>query len=192
MNVVEVTPRDMKIKAKRLRRSGLVPGVIRGAGFGEGLPVQLPVRAAGRLRRTKRAGSVVDVQIGEKRFPALIRELEYDSARDEIVQISFETLAEGKKVNGAAEVILINRDKARGSAELTLRSVPHAAEPAFLLDTVKLDLAGLAPDTVLTVGELPAFQSDRIELRVDPDTIILRVKERKRAFAAAESEEDEE
>ncbi|HBI91549.1 MAG TPA: 50S ribosomal protein L25/general stress protein Ctc, partial [Terrisporobacter glycolicus] len=32
--------------------------------------------------------------------------------------------------------------------------------------------------TVLTVGEIPELNSDKIELQIDPDSIVLRVSER--------------
>ncbi len=181
MNTIMAKMRDPSAKAKQLRRVGIVPCVINGAGLTESLSVQIDQSTARQLKRTKRNGSKVNVQLNGKTYPSLIKDLEYNSLNDEIVHICFHVLDTGKKFNSVADIVLVNKDKVAGVLEQIQMQVPHAAEPEYLLDTVKVDLENMPIGTTLRIGDIPEFQSDKIELQVDAGNIILRINDKKRA-----------
>ncbi|WP_342759848.1 hypothetical protein [Kineothrix sedimenti] len=58
--------------------------------------------------------------------------------------------------------------------------IPHAAEPEYLLDTVTVNLENMPIGTILTIGNIPEFQSDKIELQADAGNIVLRNSDKKR------------
>lgn len=175
--------RDPAAKAKQLRRSGIVPCVIYGATLTESLCTQIDQSTARQLKRTKRNGSKVKIQIDGKSYPTLIKDLEYNSLNDEVIHISFHVLDAGKKFNSVADIILLNKDKVVGVLEQMLMKVPHAAEPEYLLDTVTVDLENMPIGTMLTIGDIPEFQSDKIDLQVDSSNLVLRISDKKRAEA---------
>ena len=183
MDIIMAEMRNPETKAKQLRRSGIIPCVISGADLKESLSIQLDQNTARQLKRTKRNGSKVDIQADGKIYHTLIRDLEYNSLNDAIVHISFLVLDAAKKVNSVADIVLLNKDKVQGVLEQMQMKVPHAAVPQYLLDTVTVDLAGVPIGTTITVGDIPEFQSDKIELQVDPDSIVLRIRDKKRADA---------
>ena len=92
METIQANLRDVHAKAKQLRRSGIVPCSIYGAGLEESLSIQVSSSDARQLKRTKRTGSLVDVLVEKKRYHALIKDLEYNNLNDEIVHISFQSL----------------------------------------------------------------------------------------------------
>ena len=181
MDIIKAKMRDPAAKAKQLRRLGNIPCVIGGAGLKESLSVQIDQVTAKQLKRTKRNGSKVDIQVDGKIYHTLIKELEYNSMNDSIAHISFHVLEVGKKINSVADIVLLNKDKVQGVLEQMQMRVPHAAEPEYLLDTVTVDLDGVINGTTLTIGDIPEFQSDKIELQVDPSIIVLRISDKKRA-----------
>ena len=181
MDSIQANLRDVEVKAKQLRRSGFVPCAIYGAGLEESLSVQISSSEARLLRKTKRTGSLVDVQVEGKRYHTLIKELDYNSINNEIVHISFQSLEKGKKANSVADIVLLNKDKAQGVLEQIQMQIPHAAEPEYLLDTVTVDLEDCPIGTVITVGDIPEFQSNNVELQTDPNSIVLRISEKKRS-----------
>lgn len=189
MDIIQAEMRNPAAKAKQLRRSGIIPCVIGGAELKEPLLIQIDQNTARQLKRTTRAGSKVDIQVDGKIYHTLIKDFEYNSLNDAIVHISFYILGAGKKVNSVADIILLNKDKVQGVLEQMQLKVPHAAEPEYLLDTVTIDLNGVPIGTTLTIGDIPAFQSDKIELQADPDSIVLRIRDRKRAEANTETAE---
>lgn len=124
---------------------------------------------------------MVDIQVEGKRYHTLIKELDYNSINNEIVHISFQSLEKGKKANSVADIVLLNKDKVQGVLEQIQMQIPHAAEPEYLLDTVTVDLEDCPIGTVITVGDIPEFQSNNVELQTDPNSIVLRISEKKRS-----------
>ena len=183
MDIIQAEMRDPAAKAKRLRRSGIIPCVLNGAELRESLLIQIDQNTARQLKRNKRDGSKVDIRADEKVYHTLIKDLDYNSLDDSIVHISFQILDAAKKVNSVADIILLNKDKVQGVLEQMQLKVPHAALPEYLLDTVTIDLAGVPIGTTLTIGDIPEFQSDKIELQADPGSIVLRISDKKRAGA---------
>lgn len=185
MDIIKAEMRDPAAKAKQLRRSGIIPCVLNGAELKESLLIQINQNTARQLKRTKQDGSKVDIQADGKVYHTLIKDLNYSSLDDSIVHISFQVLDAVKKVNSVADIILLNKDKVQGVLEQMQLKVPHAALPEYLLDTVTIDLAGVPIGTTLTIGDIPEFQSDKIELQADPVSIILRIRDKKRAAASS-------
>lgn len=185
MDIIKAEMRDPAAKAKQLRRSGIIPCVLNGAELKESLLIQINQNTARQLKRTKQDGSKVDIQADGKVYHTLIKDLNYSSLDDSIVHISFQVLDTVKKVNSVADIILLNKDKVQGVLEQMQLKVPHAALPEYLLDTVTIDLAGVPIGTTLTIGDIPEFQSDKIELQADPVSIILRIRDKKRAAASS-------
>ena len=180
MDMIHADMRKADVKAKQLRRSGIIPCVIYGSGLEESLSIQIDQSTALHLKRTKRNGSMVDIQVDGKTYHTLIKDMEFDNLLDEVVHISFYLLEAGKKVNSVADIVLLNKDKVQGILEQIQMQIPHAAEPDYLLDTVTIDLDGRPAGTVILVEDIPEFTSDRIELRTDPGGIVLRINDKKR------------
>jgi len=183
MYTITAQTRDPKAKAHQLRRSGFVPCVIYGAQLPQSLSIQLTRGEAEQLRRDRRTGSKIGIQLGGTTYPTLIKELDFNTLTSEIIHVSFQLLERGKKINSVADIVLLNRDTVPGVLELMQLRVPHAAEPEYLLDTVAVDLENMPVGTTLTVGDISAFRSDKIELQSDPSAIVLRIRDKKRAEA---------
>ncbi len=180
MNTILAQKRDQAAKAKQLRRSGIVPCVIYGASLKESLSVQIDQSTARQLQRTKRNGSKVNIQVDGKTYPTLIKDLEYNGMNNEILHISFQVLDARKKFNSVADIVLLNKEKVAGILEQMQMQIPHAAEPEYLLDTVTVNLENMPIGTTLTIGDIPEFQSDKIELQADAGSIVLRISDKKR------------
>ena len=189
MEIIKAEMRDPAAKGKQLRRSGLVPCVISGAQLEQSLSVQVDQNTARQLKRTKRNGSKADIQVGDKVYHTLIKDLEYNNVTNSIIHICFQILAAGKKVNSVADIVLLNRDKVQGVLEQMQLQIPHCAEPEYLLDTVTIDLEGIAIGTTLTIGDIPEFQNENIEVQADPGNIVLRISPKKSAAVQVAEEE---
>lgn len=181
MDTIHAEMRTSNANSKQLRRLGFIPCVIYGANLTESLPIQMDLSTAQQLKRMKRNGSVVDVQVDGKTYHTLIKDMEFDYLIGEMIHVSFFVLEKGKKVNSIADVILLNKEKVRGVLEQIQMQIPHAAEPEHLVDTVTLDLDGKPAGTVILVSDIPELNNDNIELRTDPAGIVLRINDVKRA-----------
>lgn len=191
MESICVQKRDVTVKAKKLRRLGQVPGVIFGTAIEESIPIQLEERKARQLIRTKREGSRLEIEVEGQVIPVQIKEKRVYLLNNEIEHLSFQTLTRGEKVNSVIHIILANDDKVSGTIERMLLEIPYASMPRNMIDTVTLDLDGVRTGSVITVRDIPALMSDKIELKVDPDSIVLRISEPRRGIAHTEAEADQ-
>ncbi len=100
---------------------------------------------------------------------------------NEIEHISFQALQVDQKVNSVAHIFLKNADTVAGILEQMLFEVPYAALPKDMIDTVTVDLEGKAVGTVVTVEDIPEFQNACVEVQIKPDSMVLRISDKKRA-----------
>ncbi|MCC3866399.1 50S ribosomal protein L25/general stress protein Ctc [Terrisporobacter petrolearius] len=178
METINVQKRDFNLKAKKMRRLGLVPGDVFGSSLPESISIQMEETVARKLIRLKREGSKVMMNIDGKTLPVQIKEKSLNAVNNEILHISFQALTADEKVNSVIHIIVINDDKIAGILERIHLEIPYASLPKDMIDTITIDVDGMKAGAVLTVGEIPELNSDKIELQVDPDSIVLRVSER--------------
>lgn len=180
MNMITVTKRDEKRKAKQLRRSGLVPCCVYGGALSESISIQMEQNIATKLFRSKREGSKIHLKLDDQIIPAQIKKKTQSFENNEIQHISFEALSSDHKVNSVAHVILKNPEKIAGILDNILFEVPYASFPKDMIDTVTVDLETLPVGSVLLVKDIPEFQNENIDLQIDADSVILRIKDKKR------------
>ena len=74
MDMITVEKRDFAVKAKKLRRLGLVPGSVFGGPLREALALQLEEADARRLVEQKREGSKLKIVLDGQQIPVQIKE----------------------------------------------------------------------------------------------------------------------
>lgn len=94
---------------------------------------------------------------------------------------SFQALAADQKVNGIAHIFLKNADVVSGVLEQMIFEVPFSSLPVDMIDTVTIDLEGFPIGTLLTVNDIPEFRSERIELQIEKDTVVLGITDKDRS-----------
>ena len=185
MDVIKVEKRNEQAKANQLRRSGLVPCCVYGGDLTESLSIQMDQQSANKLFHTKRDGSKVGLDLDGSIIPVQIKE-KTQLMNGDAEHFSFQALSKGKTVNSVTHIFLKNAELVPGTLEQLLFEVPFASLPADMIDTVTIDLEGLPTGTVLTVKDIPEFQSDKIELQIKEDSMVLRIVDKKHAVANAE------
>lgn len=182
MDIVAVQKRDLAVKAKKLRRLGFIPCSVFGGTLKESVSVQLDEPTARKMIRMKREGSKLRVNLDGQVIPVQIKEKTINALNNEIVHIGFQMLEADQKVNSVIHIILKNTDLIAGTLEKLLLEIPYASLPADMIDTVTVDMEGMPVGSVLTVADIAELQSDKIELQVDPDSVVLRIRDVKRAI----------
>lgn len=181
MNVITVDRRDFTVKAKRLRRSGIVPGSVFGGSLQDSISIQMDEGVARRLIRCKREGSKLKLDLDGQLIPVQIKEKEINTLNNEILHISFQALKADQKVNSVIHIILKNTEKITESLEGMLLEIPYAAFPEDMIDTITIDVDGMAVGTVVTVADIPELVSGKIDLQIDKEEIVLRISDKKHA-----------
>lgn len=136
-------------------------------------------QTANRLFHTKREGSQVGLELDGRVIPAQIKEKK-KMMSGQVEHFGFQALSANKKVNSVTHIFLKNTELCPAHwSRCSLRS--PSLPPADMIDTVTVDLDGMPAGTTLTFKDIPEFQSDKIELQIDADSMVLRIVDKKRA-----------
>ena len=191
MEIMEVSKRDMSIKAKKLRQNGLIPGHVYGGHLEESVLLQMDKNAVRQMLLHKHIGSRLTLSMDGQKLPVQIKDKDVDSMTGEIRNISFQALAADQKVNSICRIALLNTEKLTAMVEFMMTEISYASLPQDMVDTIEIDTDGMQIGTVITVGDLKELNNDKIDLMTDKDEIVLRISDPKR-YATAEPDEDAE
>ena len=192
MNTLKAEKRDMSIKAKRLRREGYVTGNVFGKEIKGSIPIKLEKSAVDRLLKIHRKGSQVMLDVDGESMDVLLKEINFNPLKGQVDEIDFQALVKGEKVQSVAEVILENHDKvASGVLQLLLEEVPYRALPGDLIEKVMVDVGNLKVGDSIKVGDLDMAKNEKVDLLIDPETIIVTVSESRNAVEEDTGEEAE-
>ena len=145
MITLKLEKRNPEVKAKKLRRDGFVCGVLYGKEMKESVPVQLPESVALGFIKANKEGSQVMLDLDGKQIDALVKNIDYDPMKKQVMALDFQALVAGETVATSVQVILENEDAAQGIVEQTLTEVHYKADPANMLDTIVIDFKTLSP-----------------------------------------------
>lgn len=179
MENIQVQKRDFTVKAKKLRRLGMVPGSVFGKSLPEAVSIQIEESVARKLVQQKREGSRLTLDMDGQMIPVQIKEKTMNTLNNEIVQLSFQALTEDEKVNSVIHIMLANDDKVPGQLERLLIEVPYSSLPKDMIDTITLNLEGIKRGESIMIKDIPELMSGKVDLHIDPEEIVVRVTEKK-------------
>ncbi len=191
MDSMNVQKRDFSVKAPKLRRLGFIPGSIFGKSLKESIPIQIEKAAAQKMDREKREGSRLTLKLGKQSYNVQVKEKSSHPVTGEILNINFQALTADEKVNSILHIEFINDDRLSGIVDKMIFEVPYSALPADMIDTVTVDMEGMQIGTVLHLKDIEELNTDKIELKMDPESIVVRITD-KLAVSLPEDEEAEE
>ena len=178
MITLKVEKRNPEVKAKKLRRDGFVCGVLYGKEMKESTPIQLTEPEALRFIKANKEGTQVMLDLDGKQVDALVKNIDYDPMKKQIMALDFQALVAGETVATSVQVILENEDAAQGIVEQTLNEVHYKADPANMLDTIVIDSKTLSPDVrEFHVKDLVIPEGKTVHITTPEDTLIFHIAE---------------
>ena len=178
MITLKVEKRNPEVKAKKLRRDGFVCGVLYGKEMKESTPIQLTEPEALRFIKANKEGTQVMLDLDGKQVDALVKNIDYDPMKKQIMALDFQALGAGETVATSVQVILENEDAAQGIVEQTLNEVHYKADPANMLDTIVIDFKTLSPDVrEFHVKDLVIPEGKTVHITTPEDTLIFHIAE---------------
>ena len=178
MITLKVEKRNPEVKAKKLRRDGFVCGVLYGKEMKESTPNQLTEPEALRFIKANKEGTQVMLDLDGKQVDALVKNIDYDPMKKQIMALDFQALVAGETVATSVQVILENEDAAQGIVEQTLNEVHYKADPANMLDTIVIDFKTLSPDVrEFHVKDLVIPEGKTVHITTPEDTLIFHIAE---------------
>jgi large subunit ribosomal protein L25 len=160
--------------ARRLRREGLVPGVIYG---GDGGPEHFAVDARILRNTLAHSGAILEVSIaGGKGVPVLVKDLQRHPVRGEAVHVDFLRVNMSEAIQTTVVLELTGADEAPGVVEggvlnQETRELNIEALPGDIPDSIVFDVSGMEMNATVLLTELSAPQG--VTLLDDPEDTVL-------------------
>ncbi len=166
-------------EVRRLRRQGLIPGVL----YGRGKPVSISVRER-ELRRalTGAAGlhSILDVEIDGhgKTHASILKDYQVDKIRGHITHVDLQEVRLDHPIHASVSVHLIGGEDAPGVREggvlsQPLRELDVEALPLEVPEHIDLDVSNMEIGGTLRIADVTV--PDGVTLLGDPETVLATV-----------------
>lgn len=192
MTTFKVQKREMDKKAKQLRREGFVTGNLFGKDIEGSIPLAIERKEAERIQRECLKGSQLFLELDGKKYDVLLKELDYNPMKNQIMEIDFQSLVKGEKVHTVAEIVLHHKDKVVGGMlEQHLTEISYKAVPDALIEKVDVDCSTLKLGDTLTVADLDIAKDKNIEIVTHLDAPVVSVIAPKGNAAEEETTEEE-
>lgn len=192
MNTLKAEKRSMDVKAKRLRREGYVTGNLFGREIEGSIPVKMHKPDVERLLKTNNKGSQILLDVDGQKYDVLIKEVDFNPMAGRVDELDFQALVSNEKVHSAAEIVLVNHDKIQtGVLQENLTEIAYTAYPSSLVDKVKVDVGEMKIGDVIYVKDLPIAEDKDIDLKTDPESVVVMLNA-VHSKGVPESEEDTE
>jgi large subunit ribosomal protein L25 len=159
---------------RRLRREGLVPGVVYGGGSGDSVSFKVDSRV---LRQVLVDGSaLIDLEVGGQTRPVIVKEQQLHPVRDEVMHIDLlevrldETIQTtvGVQVEGAEEAPGI---KEGGVLEHVTHQLNIEALPTSIPDSIVVDVSRMEIAATMHLSEVAAPEG--VTFLDDPEETII-------------------
>jgi len=178
---------DIKINAEKrilgkrsdlteLRKEGLIPGIIYGAGQ-KGIKISINARDYTReYKKTIGEVAFFDITVDGLTYKTFIKEKQINPLTREVVHIDFLELHKGKPITIE---VPINFDgeapgvKEGGVFEISIRSIQVTCLPKDIPDEIRIDISALNIGDSIHFGEIKL--SDDIETSISDETTIAAV-----------------
>jgi len=159
--------------ARRLRRSGLIPGIVYGGGQD---PVSFEVDDRTLRHVLASAGAVVDLSIdGAPGTPVVLKELTRHAVDGHTVHVDLLRVRLDQAIQATVAIVLIGEEqspgvKEGGVLEHVTREVTIEALPTEIPDSIEHDVSEMQIGETLTLEGLSATAS--VKFLDDPDVVI--------------------
>jgi large subunit ribosomal protein L25 len=189
---LSATKREIKGKqVKSARREGKLPAVIYGRTLKKPILIFLDTHETEQQMRHISATTLIDVVVGDDRYPALVRDSQRDVIYHHLLHLDFLAVSMTETLRTMVEVALIGEApavKEYGAILVTgFEEVEIECLPGDLPERLEIDVSGLENiGDSLAVGDLTI--PPNVTLLTDPEEMIVQVT----APMAAEPEEEEE
>ena len=160
--------------SKRLRQSGFVPAVIY-AQSQDTENVQLDLKEMENYLIYHGVGATLTLEVGNETKDVLIKDIQKTVLKNNLLHVDFQELIKGQKVNVNVHLRLVGKESI--DKELVIVENLHEVEmsvlPKDLIETIDVNIEGMAVGESIKVSDLKEFNDSRYEMYTDPEKIIV-------------------
>ncbi len=178
---------------KKLRKEGWVPAVLYGVNF-DSTSLSLDAREISKFVKAHGSGAKLTLDLDGTEEMAIIKNLQRDVIKDDILHIEFQHLSAGQSIKIALPISFEGEESF--AKNTVLQKVAHElmieALPKDLIDNISVDVSNMQVGDVFTVADLNATGYEGIKFLDDPETTIASLVEAQLQIEETDTEEVEE
>lgn len=167
--------------AKKLRRQGLIPGIIYGPHLQESIPVEVELSALKVVAHAVAEGNQIftlelENGSGERAREVLIRDAQYDVIRGDLQHLDFYAITRGEIIVATVDVKLVGETAVRkkgGVVEQIVREVEVECLPKDIPPRIDVHIEDLAIGTSLRVEDLSI--PENVKVLTHPDEVVVSI-----------------
>jgi len=180
---------------KKLRKEGIVPGVLYSPHDKENLILKVKNDELSKLLSAKSHG-LIDLEINDGKEKvsrlAIIKDLQYNSLKRQIVHVDFYGVTLKEKLTLEVDIELVGEPiglKEGGILQVELRKVEIKCLPSQMPDSLKADLSSLKVGDHISVGDMEIPEG--VEVLTELDRVVAAVVQPTKIEEVVEEEEVE-
>ena len=184
---------------KKIRRKGIIPGVVYGPGIEGAIPIEFELKNLQKLlREAEDKAFLVDLKIvkdgAQEEHIALLKEIQKDIITRQPIHVDFQKVDLTKEVTVSVEIELVGRPvgvEKGGILEQEMDEIEIVCLPTEIPDVIKVDVSHLDIGDSLHVGDI---KLEKGRILADPSLTVATVlapsaeEEGEEAEEAAEAE----
>lgn len=192
--MLDAPTRAVGEKAKMIRASGKVPGVVYGAGL-TGVSVSVDYQGFRRIYTKAGSNTIVNLNIDGKEHPVLVKDVVYDPVSDQYSHIDFMKIDMSKQVTASIKVEIVGISPAvknlGGILDIQKHEIKIKCLPKDLVHSVQVDVTPIVDfRTSIHVKDLSLPKSITVLDNLE-DTVVtatpIKIEEEKPVPTATES-----
>src|SRR3954463_11175832 len=183
---VDARPERGTRATRRLRREGIVPGVVYG-GTGQEDAVSFKVNARSLRHVLVDGSALIDLKVDGKTLPVIVKDRQLDPVRDEIIHIDLLEVRLDEKIQTQVGVHIEGAEEAPGIKEggvlehvthqLNIEALPTAIPEAIVVDVSGMEIAATMHLSEITPPEGVDFLDDPEETIIATVVVPTEVEE---------------
>jgi large subunit ribosomal protein L25 len=189
MITVKATRRSLGVRAKALRRRGMIPAVLYGAHL-DPIHVALPEPDVRRLFSQITRSTMVELQVDGETYRVFVKDVQIDPITMNFLHLDFYVPEAGRALEIAIPVKIEGEApgvKAGGVLEVIHPEIPVEALPEKIPPQIVVDVSKLGLDEAILVRDLPWPEGVRPLLPLD-DAVVVVVPAKVEVVEAAPAE----
>ncbi len=188
---IEVEKRDKTGKgvARRLRKNGLIPGVVYGKNRDSQALIVNPLDLKGKVH----SNAIIDLTIDGEEETVMIKDFQKDVIKDKLIHVDFQQISMDETISITVPIKLIGDApgvREGGVLQQLMREVDIEVLPTNIPDEIELDISELTLSDSLEVGDLEV--PEEVKLINSLEDVIVTVVAPSEEIEEEEEEELEE
>ena len=159
--IADIREDQGKGASRRLRRSGMVPAIIYGAGRPPRALVFDHNRVIQQLENEKFYSSVLSIKVGEKSQAAILKDVQRHPSKAQIMHLDFQRIVADQEIKMLVPIHFIGEEVAHGvkqgggKVQRMITEVEVVCLPRHLPEYLDLDITDLELDDILKLSDIP-------------------------------------